>query len=151
VLYPLTTEGIPTDDPYQCWLWVGHRNSHNRRKYRNGRVLQIVGRGIFWVGNLISKTGSRGRWVKAHRFAYEAAWGPVPEGLDVCHSCDEPLCVNYNHLYAAPHSDNMDDYIRKFGAVCVPKTRLSTDQLIALRATGIEPRTNETDSLPCVK
>jgi hypothetical protein len=77
--------------------------------------------------------------VKAHRFAFEAAWGPVPEGMDVCHSCDEPLCVNYYHLYAAPHSENMDDYIRKYGAVCVPKTRLSNEKLMELRLAGVEP------------
>ncbi len=49
----------------------------------------------------------------AHRFAYTKLIGPIPEGLSVCHSCDNPPCVNPDHLFVATHAGNMDDKFAK--------------------------------------
>lgn len=52
-----------------------------------------------------------GRWVCApgHRMAWEMANGPVPEGMSVRHKCDNPSCVNPDHLEVGTQADNMKD------------------------------------------
>jgi hypothetical protein len=66
-----------------------------------------------WLGG--EKPGGYGRafWLgrmhQAHRLAYEAKIGPIPDGLMVRHKCDTPLCINPAHLEVGTHADNMRD------------------------------------------
>jgi len=70
--------------------------------------------------NCISFTGSRdecgygrinkdGKLIRLHRAVWTEKNGPIPEGLFICHTCDNPSCINLNHLYLGTHSDNMRD------------------------------------------
>ena len=68
---------------------------------------------IEWTGSSESKGYGQiridGKLVKAHRFAWEIANGPIPAGMLVLHSCDNPRCVNPDHLRVGTHVDNMAD------------------------------------------
>lgn len=70
-----------------------------------------------WTGCVVRRYGqfgvSPGVSARAHRFSYELAYGPIPEGMFVCHKCDTPLCVNPTHLFLGTNSDNQLDAVQK--------------------------------------
>ncbi len=54
-----------------------------------------------------------GHNVLAHRYAYEQVIGPIPDGLFVLHSCDNPPCVNAYHMFLGGHAENAADKAAK--------------------------------------
>lgn len=107
-----------------CWEWTGGRQSG--------------GYGTF--------TPYPRRNVKAHRYAYELAVGPIPPGLYVCHRCDNRGCVNPAHLFLGTHQDNMDDRTRKGRGWCPtgeahPRAKLTyalADEIRRRRCEGLK-------------
>jgi hypothetical protein len=77
-----------------CWLWTGGTYSGGYGFMRGAR-------------------GRNAQNVSAHRFSYELHKGKIPKGLVVMHSCDNPACVNPNHLSVGTHKENYEDMIAK--------------------------------------
>jgi len=73
-----------------CWEWVG-------RKYPKG----------------YGKIARNGKDVRAHRYAYSLAKGPIPDGMMILHSCDNPPCCNPDHLRAGTAKENREDAISR--------------------------------------
>lgn len=83
---------IPEHQPElgPCWIWIAARTDKG-------------------YGVLSDGIRQRG----AHVIAWKIRYGLIPEGKMILHKCDNPPCVNTEHLFSGTHSDNMKDCVRK--------------------------------------
>lgn len=75
----------------------------------------------------------------AHRVAWELTNGPVPDGFNVLHSCDNPPCCRPDHLFLGTHDDNMKDKASKHRAPRA-NAKLTEDDVAAIRAAAVDRR-----------
>lgn len=116
-------------DSHGCVPWLGARQGCKGREYGNFR------------------TQSRRSPQPAHRVAWVMANGPIPEGLEVCHKCDNSLCVNPEHLFLGTHKDNMQDCIQKGRFVFAQagkgevhgRSKLTDEQVLEIRKLYRKP------------
>ena len=70
------------------------------------------------------------RGKKAHRVAWERAHGPIPDGMCICHRCDNRACINLDHLFLGTNADNTRDRDIKHRR----HVKLTPDQVREIRA-----------------
>ena len=99
--------------PDDCWEWLAYKNEGGYGYFRSNK-----------------------KHTRAHRYAYEHYKNndqPIPNNLCVCHHCDNPGCVNPNHLFLGTYKDNAQDKSRK-GRGFNPKPKKHTDdEVIKIR------------------
>lgn len=76
-----------------CWLWIGAR-------FKGPREYGLLG-------------NEQKEPRLAHRISWELNRGPIPTGMQVLHTCDNPPCVRPDHLFLGTQKDNMQDMISK--------------------------------------
>lgn len=83
----------------ECMVWNGTRD--------------VQGYGVIYgLGERSKKTGAP-KGSLAHRVSYTVHKGPIPDGLCVCHHCDNPPCINPLHLFLGTRADNNRDCVQK--------------------------------------
>lgn len=104
-----------------CWEWTGS-------KTRDGY-------GVIGIGR---------KQYRASRMSYTIHKGFIPSGMCVCHTCDNPLCINPDHLFLGTHKENTQDMMKKGRKSIMidtdhPLTKITHEQrksVISLRRSG---------------
>lgn len=85
---------VKFDSPDKCWEWSGAVSSGGYGSFNVYRSISIYGK---------PKT------IASHRYMFMRLFGKLPTTIWVLHKCDNPKCVNPNHLYSGTGKNNADD------------------------------------------
>lgn len=100
-----------------CWIWIGAKNKK--------------GYGNINIGNGIT--------IMPHRLSWAIHFGEIPDGLVLCHRCDNPSCVNPNHHFVGTSAENRKDAVVKKRMPYAPNAKISqkiADEIRQLKKNG---------------
>jgi predicted XRE-type DNA-binding protein len=103
-------ENVNTDG--ECWIWTACCTDGYGRYLHDGKM------------------------VRAHRYVYEQVIGAIPDGMVVCHSCDNRSCVRPGHLFVGTNQENLTDMVAKGRSLRGTKNnaaKLTDQQVIEIR------------------
>lgn len=80
-----------------CWEWLGYK-----MRFGHGKI------------------GYRDKVYLTHRLSYEIYIGPIPKNMNVCHKCDNPSCINPDHLFLGTQLENIEDCVKKNRHFVIP-------------------------------
>jgi len=83
-------EKVIIDKKTDCWEYQGGKNNIGYGMIRDEMKMRTT-----------------------HRVSYEEHKGPIPKGMCVCHTCDNPICCNPDHLWLGTMKQNMHDMLNK--------------------------------------
>lgn len=121
---------VRTGSAEECWAWMGCKDKNgygvvNRRK--------------------VSKNG----FIRAHRYSFYLLNAKLPNNM-ACHTCDNPSCVNPNHIYDGTGSDNMRDMIARNRQRAAEQagenngnSKLTLDNVVKIKALLMERNNTE--------
>lgn len=97
-----------------CWLWLAGAGKRRYGRFKLGKLPN---------GKSVTRF--------AHRVSWQIHRGEIPKGIQVCHKCDVPECVNPDHLFLGTQKDNARDMARKRRAS--RQAQLTDEQINAIR------------------
>lgn len=107
--------GLDTAEPEECWIW---QRTHNGQGYG---MLRVAGRKVY-----------------AHRLAFELSGHVIPDGFHILHECDNPRCINPEHLSAGTRSKNMADcHARGRSRIPAPRMKGEANGSAKLTASAV--------------
>jgi hypothetical protein len=125
-------EKVDIRGPDDCWEWAAAK--------------QRAGYGRFLVNKKVHN---------AHRVAWAIAHGYIPQGMLVCHTCDNPGCVNQEHLFLGTDADNAADKVQKgrqSKGEDLPQSILTEKDVIEIRSLiGVLPQYVIAERFDCSK
>lgn len=95
-----------------------------------GECLEWTGPRFRGYGRAYAPFRERSKWL-AHRLVWELLRGPIPAGFQVNHRCDNPPCINVEHLWLGTQQDNMRD-MRAKGRASRPAKKLSDADVVEI-------------------
>lgn len=115
------------DKSGDCWEWTACKDKRGYGRFNQPKAFKTT---------------------LAHRIAYMISIGPVPPEICVCHHCDNPSCVNPDHLFLGTHRDNMIDAMVKkrlaplqtLRGIDNPKNKLTENQVLIIKQSTVPLR-----------
>jgi hypothetical protein len=108
---------VDQTNPSGCWIWLAC----------------VRGSNSYGVFRISKDKGD----VQAHRYSYELKFGPIPKGMLICHKCDNPKCVNPDHLFLGTHKTNAMDRELKNRSKTHGQQKLTLDQVIQIKSSSL--------------